>query len=222
MPLEGRLNGRLKRASEKSMMTPTRGDNKFRARFLMAFAVCMAPPWASWAYAATDPVEQRSAVHRLEDETLNRLYAVRPELRQEIQNAVGYAVFSSGSLAVVWVSGGYGYGMVHDNRNGQETHMQMAMVGLGLGVGAKDFNTVFVFQNPKALQDFVTIGLDLSGAADATAKVNSEGGSVSVLEDVLPGVRIYQLTDTGLLAQLMLQVTKYWCDDELNGTSADP
>jgi hypothetical protein len=45
---------------------------------------------------------------------------------------------------------------------------------------------------------------------------SEKGDAVSGAADVLPGVRIYQITDTGLMAQAMLQGTKYWRDDELN------
>lgn len=53
----------------------------------------------------------------------------------------------------------------------------------------------------------------LLSKADATAKAGVKGGAA----DVIPGVRIYQLTDSGLMAQAMLQGTKYWRDDTLNG-----
>jgi len=188
---------------------------KITTAFLMTGFI-MAVPLT--AYAAT-PQEERAAVHKMEDNTLARLYAARPDTRQEIQNAVGYAVFSSGSLAVIWVSAGYGHGVAHDNRTGQETYMESATAGVGLGLGAKDYNTVFVFHDAKAFHDFITTGLDMSGNADASAKSGTKGGGASGSADILNGVRIYQLTDTGLLAQAMLQGTKYWRDSDLNGTS---
>ncbi|MCF8496252.1 MAG: hypothetical protein K9G62_06260 [Alphaproteobacteria bacterium] len=161
-------------------------------------------------------VEQRAAIHKMEADTLARLYKEKPDTQREIQNAVGYAVFSSGELALVWVSGGYGHGLAHNNQSDQDIYMQMAKVGVGLGLGAKDFNTVFVFHDPDTFQDFTTTGLDLSGTADAAAKAGEKGDAVSGAADVLPGARIYQLTETGLIAQAMLQGTKYWRDDTLN------
>jgi len=192
--------------------------NHFKTTTAAALLLSAAFAFAPIAAHATSPQEERAAVHKMEDDTLSRLYAARPDTRQEIQNAAGYAVFSSGSLAIIWVSAGYGHGLAHDNRNGQETYMEMATAGVGLGLGAKDFNTVFVFHDPKALHDFVTTGLDLSGNADAAAKSGTKGGAAGGSADVLNGVRIYQLTDTGLLAQAMLQGTKYWRDSDLNGT----
>ena len=169
------------------------------------------------AYAApATPQEQRQSIQKMADETLARLYKERPETVREIQEAKGYAVFSSGSLALFWVSGGYGQGLAHDNGSRKNTYMQMASAGVGLGLGAKDYNTVFVFFDSKSLHDFITTGLDLSGTADAAAKVAEKGDDVGGAANVLSGVRIYQLTDAGLIAQAMIQGTKYWRDKELN------
>ena len=165
---------------------------------------------------AQSNADQISAIHKMEHDTLARLYAERPGTRSEIRDAVGYAVFSSGELAILWVSAGYGHGIAHSNSGGNDTFMKMAKVGVGLGLGAKDFNTVFVFHDPAAFHNFITTGLDLSGTADVAAKAGTSGGSFSGGADVLAKTNVYQLTDTGLMAQAMLQGTKYWRDDILN------
>ena len=182
-------------------------------KLMMILALACFAPLA--AQAAT-PAEQRAAIQKMEADTLNRLFAERPDTRNEIENAVGYAVFSSGSLAVLFVSAGAGHGVAHDNRGGEDIYMQMATAGVGLGLGAKDFNTVFIFHDPAAFSDFTTVGLDLSGNADAAAKVGAKGEAASGSVDILSGVNIYQLTDAGLLAQAMIQGTKYWRDNDLN------
>lgn len=163
-----------------------------------------------------DPSAQRNAVKKMEQETLEKLYAEKPETRKEIQDSVGYAVFSSGELAVFWISAGYGHGVAHNNTDGNEVYMQMAKAGVGIGLGAKDFNIVFVFNDKDSYQKFITEGMDLTGTADVAAQTGEKGDSVSGAADVLPGVRIYQFTDTGLMAQAMVQGTKYWRDSDLN------
>jgi lipid-binding SYLF domain-containing protein len=165
---------------------------------------------------AESTAEQVSAIHKMEDNTLARLYREKPDTKREIRNAAGYAVFSSGELAVLWVSAGYGHGIAHGNRDDKDTYMKMAKVGVGLGFGVKDFNTVFVFHDPVAFHDFITTGLDLSGTADVAVKAGTNGGAASGGADVLAGTQVYQLTDSGLLAQAMIQGTKYWRDDTLS------
>src|SRR4051794_4908263 len=94
---------------------------------------------------APTPAEQISAIRRMESNTLNKLYRESPQAQNEIKNSVGYAVFSSGELALMWLSAGYGHGIAHDISSGEDTFMKMAKAGVGLGLGAKDYNTVFVF-----------------------------------------------------------------------------
>ncbi len=168
------------------------------------------------AARADSTAEQISTIHKMEADTLARLYKEKPDAEREIRDAAGYAVFSSGELAVVWVSAGYGHGIAHSNQDTKDTYMKMAKAGVGLGLGAKDFNTVFIFHEPGAFHSFITTGLDLSGTADVAAKADTNGGAASGGADILAGVRVYQLTDSGLLAQAMVQGTKYWLDDTLN------
>jgi len=188
---------------------------KHKFAFLMTAAFVLLSLWPAPALAG-GAAEQIAETRKMEAETLARLYKENPDTRREIQEAVGYAVFSSGELAILWISAGYGHGVAHDNQTGKDIFMQMAKAGVGLGIGAKDFNTVFVFHDRKAFNDFVTTGIDLTGTADAAAKSGVKGGALSGGANILSGVRIYQLTDTGMLAQAMLQGTKYWRDKELN------
>ena len=164
--------------------------------------------------------EKRAAVQEMEAKVLTQLYAEKPDTEREIAAAKGYAVFSTGELAVMWLSAGYGNGVAHNNLTGEDTYMQMAKAGLGLGLGAKDANIVFVFHEEKAMHDFIHTGLDLTGTADAAVKNEAKGEAASGGASVVPGVRIYQLTDKGLMAQAMIQGTKYWKDSELNNPNA--
>ena len=189
-----------------------------RRLFLVLAIICMLPLQAHAASRA----EQRDQIQRMRADVLAKLYRAEPEAQQEIRNAYGYAVFSSANLTAFFLTAAYGYGVAHDNRMGGDTYMQMASGGLGLGLGAKDFRVVFIFSNKGAFNSFVYQGIDFSGQADAAAKAGAKGGAISGAEDVRPGVRVYQLTETGLALQLTLQGTKYWTDGNLNGTSPEP
>lgn len=171
---------------------------------------------------ADTPAEQRAAIQKMETDILDQLYKERPDTRREIAEAEGYAVFSTGELALMWFSGGYGHGVAHNNKTGEHVYMQMAKAGVGIGLGAKDVNTVFVFHNASSLREFIHTGLDLSGSADASVKAGEKGDAIGGSANVLPGVRIYQLTDTGLMAQAMLQGTRYWKDEDLNRGNPNP
>lgn len=180
---------------------------------IMALTVACFLPVA--AQAATR-AEQRAEIQRTETAALNKLFQLEPEIQAEVQNAAGYAVFSSADVAILYVSGSYGHGLAHNNATGTDIYMNMASVGLGLGLGIKDYRVVFIFDTQEAFDKFVTEGLDLSGNLDAAAQKGTKGGSLSGVEDVLKNVKVYQMTDKGLMAQLMLKGTKYWTDKDLN------
>ena len=180
----------------------------------IAMAAALMLPVAS-AHAET-AAGKRAGIQQMKDDALAKLYSLHPDAAREIAGAAGYAVFDSGSLALVWISGGYGHGVAHNNLSGEDHYMEMATAGVGLGVGAKNYNTIFVFHDANAFHDFTTTGLDLSAHADAAAKVGDKGAAATGAADILPGVRVYQITDNGLMAQAMVQGTKYWLDEELN------
>lgn len=160
--------------------------------------------------------EDRADIYDMRNRTLQRLYKEEPGARTDIAQAEGYAVFSSGGVNLVLLSAAYGSGVVHDNKTGKDTFMQMASGGLGIGLGIKDYRLVFVFRTRKALDRFVEYGWDFSGQADVAAKTGPKGGELSEAAAAMPGVKVYQLTESGLALQATLQGTKYWRDKSLN------
>jgi|TARA_R110002126_G_scaffold279836_1_gene426916 lipid-binding SYLF domain-containing protein len=169
-------------------------------------------PTAAFADAAAD----REKIQVMRKATLTRLYKEEPGAKTEVEKAEGYAVFSSGGVNVVLFSAAYGSGVVHDNKSSRDTYMKMGSGGVGFGLGVKDYRLVFVFRTRKALNQFVEHGWDLSGQADVAVKAGTEGAELSEAAAVMPGVKVYQLTESGLALQATIQGTKYWTSDALN------
>jgi len=94
--------------------------------------------------------------------------------------------------------------------------MKMLEVQAGLGLGAKKFRLVWVFDSQKDFNNFVNSGYEFGGQASAAAKSGAQGGAYAGAVSVSPGVWLYQLTDTGLAAEITAKGTKYYKDDELN------
>jgi len=191
----------------------TKGE--YMKKFILALTLTLMTMMPAVSHAATRD-EQRAEIQKMQTNVLNRLYRAQPSAKGAIGSAAGYAVFSSADVAAIFFSGSYGHGIAHNNHTGKETYMQMASAGIGLGLGVKDFRAVFVFDSEDALHNFVATGLDLSGHLDAAIKQGSNGGALTGATDILPGVHVYQLTNTGLLAEAMLKGTKYWRDGDLN------
>ncbi len=160
--------------------------------------------------------KKRDKILEMRAEVLERLYEDRPETRLEIQNSVGYAVFSNLGVNIIFVSGGGGTGIAHNQITGEDTFMRMGSAGVGLGLGVKDFRAVFVFHDQKAFTDFVEKGWDFSGEADAAANSGDKGGEVSGATTLSKKVNVYQFNKAGLALQATLKGTKYWQDKKLN------
>ena len=162
--------------------------------------------------------DQRQAAQRMRSETLVELYRVEPRARTQIAKAAGYAVFTNVGVNVILLSAGNGWGVARDNRSGEDIYMKMASAGIGPGLGFKDFRAVFVFTTRAALEDFVNDGWDASAQAAAETEGAEARGTSSGAIDVAEGVKLYQITDYGLAVQATIQGTKYWRDEELNGS----
>lgn len=162
------------------------------------------------------PADKRDSVDEMAGDVLARLYREEPGTRGEVEDAVGYAVFSNVGVGVFLVSGGGGFGVAVDQRSKERTYMRMAEAGVGIGLGVKDFRAVFVFDDDEAFEDFVANGWNLGGEADLAAKAGEDGVEISEAASIKPGVRIYQLTESGLALRANLMGTKYWPYAALN------
>jgi len=162
---------------------------------------------------------KRQTAQSMRSETLRQLYEVHPYAKTQIDEAVGYGVFSNVGINLFLLSTASGWGIVRDKKTRQDTYMKMYSAGIGPGLGVKDFRGVFVFTSESALKQFVEDGWDASAQADAAAKAEDKGDAWAGAVNVAPGIKLYQLTQYGLALQATIQGTKFWRDDELTGTA---
>ncbi len=160
--------------------------------------------------------EQREGFIEQSQEILNELYAMKPEARQAVESAYGYATFSNFGMKIFLAGGGSGRGIAISNKTDEKVYMKMAEIQAGLGLGVKKFMLVWVFENKKAFDQFVHSGWEFGGQASAAAKYDEKGGSFQGAVAVAPGVWLYQMTDKGLALELTVKGTKYFKDKTLN------
>ena len=151
----------------------------------------------------------------MKDDTLTKLFKLKPHTRNQLTSAPGYAVFSNANVNVILASFGGGFGVVKNNATGKHTYMKMGEVGLGLGAGVKDFRIVMVFDTKDKMNGFIENGWAFGGHADAAAKATDKGAAVGG-EAHVNGITIYQMTESGLALQATLKGAKYWKDTSLN------
>jgi lipid-binding SYLF domain-containing protein len=184
----------------------------------MVLSVVLTGLWSAPLFAAEESeiLQERYRVREVGQESLSSLYEIQPGARYAIENAAGYGVFSTFGIKIFFAGGSTGKGFVHNNRTKRYTYMRMVQVQGGLGFGASKDRIIWVFETNKALTDFANSGWDFGGKAQAVAMVQDTGGMFSGAVSVAPGVYVYQLTSTGLAAELTVTGTKYFKDNELN------
>lgn len=192
--------------------------NRIKTVLAIGLSFLLIGIWAAPLFAAeeNEVLQERYRVREVGQDSLAALYEIQPSARYVIENAAGYGVFSTFGIKIFFAGGGTGKGFVHNNRTKRYTYMRMLQVQGGLGFGASKNRIIWVFETQKALTDFVNSGWDFGGKAQAAAMLQDTGAMFSGAVSVAPGVYIYQLTETGLAAELTVSGTKYFKDNELN------
>jgi lipid-binding SYLF domain-containing protein len=165
---------------------------------------------------AENPAQKRAEIRKMRNETLTMLYKRQPKSKARIAKAYGYAVFSNVGVNIILLSVAGGRGVAHENKSGKDVYMKMLSGGVGPGLGVKDFRGIFVFENQRVFDRFVRNGWEGGAQANAVAKLDGKGGDAEAVVTVAPGIKFYQITDTGLALEATLQGTKYIKDDDLN------
>ena len=167
-----------------------------------------------WAQKDPSKEEKRADVRKMAKDTLSRLYKFQPSAKKAVDSAAGYAVFSNFGMKIFFAGGGSGKG--YAIRGGKKTYMKMLEVQAGLGLGVKKFGLVWVFNSKSAYDQFVNSGWEVGGQASAAAKHEDQGDAFQGAIAIADGVFLYQITESGLAAELTVKGTKYYKDDDLN------
>jgi len=166
--------------------------------------------------SAADAAKKREAVLKMRDDALEDFYATKPEIKEDVAKAVGYAVFDGSQVNLVLFVGGLGGGVLVENGTGKETFMKMKRAGTGPGLGYKSFRQLMVFKDRSLFDNFRKLGADVGASADATMKIGGKGVAVAPNISFNPLLSIYQITDRGALLQANWGGVAYLPDANLN------
>jgi lipid-binding SYLF domain-containing protein len=97
---------------------------------------------------------KRAKINEVAQETLQQLFAEKPNAKELYDEAVGWAVFDNTKVAF-GISGGGGTGVAVSKASGKHVYMKMGTGGVGFGLGVNKFQVVFLFQNEEAKTNFV-------------------------------------------------------------------
>ncbi len=182
-------------------------------RILTPILLLLSVAFACPVFAAS-PAEERAEIDKAAAKVLRDLYKVQPSAKKAVESAVGYAVFSNFGMKIFFAGGGSGKGYAVGG--GKKTYMKMLEVQAGLGLGVKKFGLVWIFNSKSAFKEFVDSGWAVGAQATAAAKHEDEGDAFQGAIPIADGVFLYQITESGLAAELTVKGTKYYKDDDLN------
>jgi len=155
--------------------------------------------------------KRQDAILKFADESLQKLYAMKPETRKKVEEAVGYAVFDLSAVNIILFVGQRGKGVLIGNKTQKPTYMLTARAGTGPGLGYREIRQIILFKSQAAMDQFM-VGGSLGGDVSAAVSVGKESGQISVN----PYIDVYQITDKGLAVEAQWGGTVYRVDPDLN------
>ncbi|HEX6994926.1 MAG TPA: YSC84-related protein [Gammaproteobacteria bacterium] len=157
--------------------------------------------------------QRRNEIMRMAEETLDQLREQNPSAAALYEEAHGYAVFDTTKGGLI-VTGAGGTGVAMEKDGGEPIFMHLGQAGVGLGAGLENYRLVMLLEDQETYDRFVSGQWD--GSLSAQASAGEEG--VAAEEQFVDGVKVYRLTDRGLMAQADVSGIRFWPSEELNET----
>jgi len=167
------------------------------------------------AVAADDKATKQTEVKAKASQALQDFYKADPKLKDAVAKAPGYAVFTTYGFSF-GLGGAGGKGLAHDSATKKDVYMSIAQASAGFQIGASDTRYLFVFNDTKALNEFIEKGWDASAGAAAGAGASGSAANAGAGAGAFTGGRQYMLTKKGLQAGAAVAGTKAWKDSDLN------
>jgi lipid-binding SYLF domain-containing protein len=178
------------------------------ASLALVFAAC------GGAALAADKSEKQAELQKASMTTLDKFYQAKPDLKGDVENAPGYAVFTSYGLT--FLVGGAGGGGTAHAKDGKVTYMSFAQVGAGPKVSIGSQEMLLVFKTPQAYKRFVDKGWEFGGQGGASAGAGSKKSGRGEGEQFTNDAMIYTYSKNGVVLGGEFTGTKFWKDKDLN------
>jgi len=163
-------------------------------------------------------IQKRDATLKMSKTGLDALLKQNPAVQKEIDQAAGYAVFTTTNVNIVLIVVARGEGVLFDKRRKDPIFMQALKTGEGLGAGYQDQYQVAIFKTPGAIDQFLLTSIDgKRGGIDVDA--NFSAGSGGTIRSFNPEITFYTVGLSGYDLQANYGGTLYLVDQQLNSAA---
>ena len=159
--------------------------------------------------------KQRASIRRVAETALSELYRAKPSARIAIESSTGYAVFSDYGFRFIFMEDARAMGVAVNNAAGQETFMKMVELHPGSGTNGGKFRLVLVFETEEVFRTFTKSAWFLGPSVMAAAVPDDRVGPFSGAIALMPGMHVYQLDQSGVLAGFSIRDVVFYKDREL-------
>jgi len=154
--------------------------------------------------------EKRAFLAELEETTLAELVEQRPDAQDDLDNAVGYAIFSNTTTKIPFVGAGEGIGVVVDATTDERTYLKVGRLDVGGGLGVRKYRLVVIFFETEALQKLASGKVELGAGVEAGAGSDDVGtGPGGIAGSRTEEYVLYQLSEAGVSATFTVRAIKY-------------
>ena len=157
---------------------------------------------ASSVFAKKSPDQVRAKLDDMSVQVLDRMYQKYPSSKEAVENAYAYCTISASAVKWGFYGDDHGRGVAVNKQTNERIYMKMKEMGIGLNFGAKEYDLLFVIQDQKAWERFISGSIKFGSEASAQASDGVSGGSFADAKVIAKGVWVYQLDKKGLAVEL--------------------
>jgi lipid-binding SYLF domain-containing protein len=160
------------------------------------------------SYKSMSVDEKRDLLAEVEEKTIAELVEKRPEVQEELDRSVGYAVFSNRATKIPVIGAGEGIGVVVNNETGDRSYLTFSRLDVGGGLGVREYRLIAIFFDSELLEKLAKGKYEFGAGLEAavgSSEVSAEGSAGDTKEKSVK----YQLSEKGVSATFTVRVAKY-------------
>jgi lipid-binding SYLF domain-containing protein len=146
---------------------------------------------------------RRAELDQMGDETVAALLETKPQLREVLDESVGYAVVDMKVTKIPVFGAGGGYGVVVDKRTNTRSYIKVSRFEIGGGLGAQKFKVIVIFEDGKLLDRAASGAWHYEAGAEAAAGTASTEGHVTKSGK---GYHAYKFAEGGAVATVTIRM----------------